>query len=53
MSTGGSRERQERKDQVPTGVTEKSSGLNYIESSIENFKQGVGERPPVTKNDKG
>lgn len=52
MSTGGSRERQERSDQVPT-ITEKSSGLNYIENSIEDFKQGVGERPPVTKNDKG
>lgn len=52
MSTGAKRENQERTDQVPT-LTEKSSGLNYIENSIEGFYQSNGERKPATKNDKG
>lgn len=52
MSTGAKRENQERTDQVPT-ITEQSSGLSYIENSIQPPDEGVGERKSVTKNDKG
>ena len=52
MSTGAKKENQCRTDQVPT-LTEKSSGLQYEENSIKDFVQGVGQRAPVTKNDKG
>lgn len=52
MSTGAKKENQTRTDQVPT-LTEKSSGVNYLENSIQDFDQSVGQRAPVTKNDKG
>lgn len=52
MSTGASYEKQNRKDQEPT-ITEKSSGLDYLENSIVPADQGIGERKQATKNDKG
>lgn len=51
MSTGGSYEKQNRKDQEPT-LTSKSSGINYLENSIQRSStNGMGERPASTKND--
>jgi len=50
MSTGGSYERQNRKDQEPT-ITEKSSGIEYLKSNVEPKHEGVGERKDSTKND--
>ena len=52
MSTGGKYSNQNTQPQEPT-ITEKSSGLNYIENSIQPSHNGVGERKPSTKNDKG
>lgn len=52
MSTGGKYENQNRKDQEPT-ITEKSSGIEYLKNNIEPKHEGVGNRAPSTKNDKG
>ena len=52
MSTRAKKENQTRTDQVPT-LTEKSSGLSYLENAIINFDQAQGDRAPATKNDKG
>lgn len=43
---------QSRKDQVPT-VTEKSSGLNYIRTSMNPTQRENDSRAKVTQNDKG
>ena len=50
MSTGAKYSNQNTQPQEPT-VTEKSSGLDYIESSIEPSNEGVGARKNSTKND--
>lgn len=50
MSTGGKYANQNKQPQEPT-ITEKSSGLNYIENSIAPKEEGVGMRKKVTRND--
>jgi len=50
MSTGAEKSNQSNTSQVPT-LTEKSSGINYEQNSIQNYENGLGERPAGTKND--